>query len=69
MASFLQADFRVRCATAEQPPSVEHERILSIAYGMVFVWPIGVPLVIAALLWRAEERCARSPLRWPPKNA
>ena len=60
VAYFLTTDLSVRCTGGQvsipsvQPPSPEHETILTRAYVAMLLWPIGVPLVYCALLARAS---------------
>ena len=69
---FLASDYSVACSGPNtvtwwptgHPPSAEHERIQAIAFVMLFVWPIGIPLVYYILLWSSRDALkARRPTR------
>jgi len=42
---FLRQDFSIECDTAE------HAQAKAVAYGMMVIWPIGVPILYASLLY------------------
>ena len=55
---FLAADLSVEC------DSEEHNQLRSLAVWLIVLWPVGVPLFFATLLWKARQARQPAPRLW-----
>ena len=53
--AFLYSSMRIRCSDATYQ-SQEHDELLRLAGAFVAIWPVGMPLLLGALLVGAEKR-------------
>jgi len=67
---FLKADYSVRCgpwllgAMADQPRSPKHDAIKDLAFVMLLVWPVALPVLYLGLLWNSRHALkAKRPTR------